>query len=247
MSPEERAERRFHQVGVLANGAAIYATDAERELQAVYRRLQLEHPDTAALWTARVMPLREFLAGDSRRALSVLGAAVLAVLLVACVNVVALLGAWLHARRQEFLVRGSARRISRARCAPVAGRDARLGLSRTRRRCAPRGGVRSVVWWGGCVADSSLRFRAHDRPASRRCDGGGSRDSRHAHHVDSSACDWEASDGSDAATRVRAGRRGQQIALAIQMALSVVLLCAAVALLEGFQQVSKLAGPPIPS
>ena len=248
MSPEERAERRFHQVGVLARMApAIAAADAERELQAVYRRLQLEHPDTSALWTARVMPLREFLVGDSRRALSVLGAAVLAVLLVACINVAALLGAWLHTRRQEFLVRvslgASAGRVVRQLMTETfvwasAGLAGGVLLASAFVRLFGAAGVSPILPFdfepaidlrviaamaAVLVAVATLTTLVPALATGRR------------------AADLMPRRAS------ATGRRGQQIALAIQMALSVVLLCGSVALLEGFQQLSNLAGPAIPS
>ena len=49
--------------------------------------------------------MRELLLGDSTRALTLLGGAVLVLLAVASINVASLLLAWLPARRQEFLVR----------------------------------------------------------------------------------------------------------------------------------------------
>jgi predicted permease len=106
MSADERRERRFHLVtpiGRLRRG--VTAADAERELGAIYRQLQSEHPDTTANWAARVVPLRDLLLGDSAKALTVLGGAVLVVVVVAWINVASLLVAWLPTRRQEFVVR----------------------------------------------------------------------------------------------------------------------------------------------
>src|SRR5206468_4124849 len=81
------------------------ALDAQQELGMVYRQLQAEHPGTTSDWTARVMPLRELMLGDSRRVLLILGAATLVLIVVASINVAGLLLAWLPSRRQEFLVR----------------------------------------------------------------------------------------------------------------------------------------------
>ena len=106
LSADERRERRFHLVtaiGRLRRG--VTAADAERELGAIYRQLQSDHPDTTANWSARVMPLRDLLLGDSAKALTVLGGAVLVVVVVAWINVASLLVAWLPMRRQEFMTR----------------------------------------------------------------------------------------------------------------------------------------------
>src|SRR5262245_25232446 len=106
MTAEERRERRFHLVSVMARlRDGVAAGDAERELGAMYRQLQRDHPETTREWTARVLPLRDLLLGDSARARAVLGGAVLVVLAVAWINVAGLLGAWLPTRRHEIVVR----------------------------------------------------------------------------------------------------------------------------------------------
>ena len=106
MSAQERAERRFHLVGVMARLAPGHrAESAERDLQSIYLQLQADRPDTNSQWTARVVPLRELMLGDSRQALFSLGTAVLALLLVACVNMGGLLMAWLRQRRPELALR----------------------------------------------------------------------------------------------------------------------------------------------
>jgi predicted permease len=106
MSAEEQRERRFHLVGTIArlrDGAT--AADAERELATVYRTLQIDHPETTAEWTARVLPLRSLLLGDSTKALTVLGGTVVVLMIVAWINIAGLLLAWLPTRRHEFIVR----------------------------------------------------------------------------------------------------------------------------------------------
>jgi len=106
MPPEERRERRFHLVSAVGRLAAGRSTDtAERELATLYQQLAIEYPDTTAQWTARVLPFRSLLLGDSSRALVVLGGAVSVLVVVAWMNVASLLFAWLPTRRQEFLVR----------------------------------------------------------------------------------------------------------------------------------------------
>ena len=106
MTADEQRERRFHLVGVIARlRSGVPASVAERELGTIYRQLQLDHPDTTAEWTARVLPLRDLLLGDSTKALVVLGGAVLVLLTVAWINVAGLLLAWLPTRRHELVVR----------------------------------------------------------------------------------------------------------------------------------------------
>jgi putative ABC transport system permease protein len=106
MSADERRERRFHLVGAMARLRERQTiADAQRELDALYRNLQIEYPSTTADWSARVVPLRQMLVGDSRRALTMLGAAVAVLATVAFINIASLLLAWLVTRRQEFLVR----------------------------------------------------------------------------------------------------------------------------------------------
>ena len=118
MTEPERAERRFHMVGVMARlDAGFGPVDAERELQPMYRQLAADHPDTTDRWTARVVPLRELMLGDWRGALQAPGAAVVALLAVAGINLVGLTLAWVRARRPELMVRmapgASAGRVGR--------------------------------------------------------------------------------------------------------------------------------------
>src|SRR5262245_8024626 len=106
MTAGEQRERRFHLVSAIARlRDRVSAADAERELAAIYRQLQRDHPETTAEWTARVVPLRDLLLGDSTKALTVLGGAVLVLMIVAWINIAGLLLAWLPTRRHEFVVR----------------------------------------------------------------------------------------------------------------------------------------------
>src|SRR6185295_11519890 len=106
MTADEQRERRFHLVGAMARlRSGVTASAAERELGAIYRQLQLDHPDTTAEWTARVLPMRDVLLGDSTKTLAVLGGAVLVLLTVAWINVAGVLLAWLPTRRHELVVR----------------------------------------------------------------------------------------------------------------------------------------------
>jgi predicted permease len=106
MSADEQRERRFHLVGTIGRlRGGRSAAEAESELDTIYRQLEADYPETTAQWSPRVLPLRDLLIGDSERALMVLGGAVLVLVVVAWINVASLLLAWLPGRRQEFLVR----------------------------------------------------------------------------------------------------------------------------------------------
>jgi putative ABC transport system permease protein len=250
LSAQERAERRFHQMGVLARLAPPFsAPDAERELHAVYRQLASDHPDTTARWSARVTPLHEFMIGDSRRALTLLGAAVLALVLVASVNVVALLSAWFRSRRQELLVRmslgASSTRIVRlfltetlvwasvgmgggvllatafVRIFGAVGVSPVLALEYD---FAPAVDTRVVLAMAGLLTTIALLTTLVPAFISAR---------RAADLVPRRASP--------------VGVRGQRIALALQVSLAVVLLGVSAALVDGFRDVSSLAGPALPT
>ena len=244
MSAQERAERRFHMVGVLARlQPGVSADAAQEELQAFYRELAASHPDTTARWTARVTPLRELLLGDSRRALVALGVAMVALLVVAGINLVGLTLTWMRARRPELLVRmalgASAGRVSRQFFVEacvwaavgivggswLAGAFVRLfaavGVSPALEfDFAPQVDVRVVL--AMAVLLGALTVATTAVPAWLAA--------RHATRLAT-------------ARGTLVGHWGARVGLGLQVALSIVLLGTAAGMLSGYRQVVTLASP----
>jgi len=98
-----RGTRGFAALARLKTGTTM--DSAQRELDAVSRQLEREHPDTNEKRAVEVSPLDVELFGPFRPALTILMAAVAFVLLIACANVANLLLARSETRRREIAVR----------------------------------------------------------------------------------------------------------------------------------------------
>lgn len=107
LSPAAR-EPRGRSISVIARLKPDVTLDRARaEMQAIMAGLQKELPQFDTGWSARLVPLREELAGELRPALLVLAGAVAFVLLIACANVANLLLARGAARQREVAIRSA--------------------------------------------------------------------------------------------------------------------------------------------
>ena len=244
MSPDEQRERRFHLVSTVArlcNGCT--SADADGELAVMYRQLATDHPDTVAGWRTRVVPLRDLVLGHSGRALVVLGGAVLVLVAVAWMNVAGLLLAWLPGRRQEFLVRmalgASGARVLRQILLEtliwaIAG--SAVGLVIANRFLALFGavGVSSALPYdfepsidGRVIVTTAILLLV----------------SVCATAIGPSVLAVRRSKDLTPRRASAAGVFGGRVTVALQVALSIVLLSAAAGLLVGFRHLAALAPP----
>jgi len=103
---EVRLADAFSVLARLKPGVSI--EEARAEMNAVAGRLAQQYPATDANLGVRVVPLFDQIAGAQlRRALWILGGAVLCVLLIACSNIASLLVARGAGRRKELAVRAA--------------------------------------------------------------------------------------------------------------------------------------------
>ncbi|HEX7181854.1 MAG TPA: ABC transporter permease [Thermoanaerobaculia bacterium] len=103
LDPGSRRVRILEAVGRLAPGVTL--EQARRDMLAVSRRIQREHPQANRGYVARVQPLLEEILGDARPALLLMLGAVGLLLLIACADVAGLLVARAAARQKEFALR----------------------------------------------------------------------------------------------------------------------------------------------
>ncbi len=100
---ENRSDRYYHGLGRLRPGVGI--DEARQALDTAARQLAGEFPDSNAAIDFQLRPLKELYVGDLRPYLLLLQAAVLLVLLIACVNIVHVLLAQALVRNRETAIR----------------------------------------------------------------------------------------------------------------------------------------------
>jgi putative ABC transport system permease protein len=102
----EQDQRGAHNLFVIARlKQGISRERAEADLQNVAHRLARDFPETNAGWDAFVVPLNQQVIGDVKKALLILPAAVLFVLLISCANVANLLFVRATGRQRDLAIR----------------------------------------------------------------------------------------------------------------------------------------------
>ncbi|HVS63450.1 MAG TPA: ABC transporter permease [Thermoanaerobaculia bacterium] len=131
--PQARSQdwfRRAHFVTPIARLAdGVDVETARSELRDLAARLEQEHPVLNRNMGAGLTPLHEWVVSDARRALWILLAAVLSVLLVACVNLAHLLLARATDRRDELETRRALGATGARLMAPIVLESLLLGGS----------------------------------------------------------------------------------------------------------------------
>lgn len=146
-----RGDRRLGVLGRLSPDASHAA--AQGELEAISTALAREFPDSNEGWTARLTPAREWIVGaDVRERLTLLSAAVLLLMLVACVNVANLQLAHSTAREREMGVRQALGAARSRLVAQMVVENAMLALI---------GGVLGIAF-----AFAALKLASHVLPPS---------------------------------------------------------------------------------
>ena len=232
---ENRGAHWLGVIGRLRPGVALES--AQSDLAGIMARLAVAFPAKLGDWTVRVVPLRRAIAGTARGPMLLLLGAVGLVLLLACVNVSNLLLARGASRRREVAIRTA---LGAAR-----GRLLRQFLTESAALAAAGGIAGAVLAQWGCAALLALGGSAIPRRAEAGVDG---RALLFAAGVSIAAALiaglWPALRGTKASAgealqedsgRGTGGRRasaGRRTLLAVEFAMTLVLLAGAALLLR---------------
>lgn len=222
-------------VGRLSEGRTL--DDARAEMETIAAQIEQENPRTNTGARVAVLPLREHLMGNVRPALLLFAAAVVAVLLIACVNVTNLLLARGAARQQELAIRtalGASRRrlvgqllvesLLLSAIAATAGTLMAAAAVRTLARVGPR----DVLWIDTLHVDgAALAFAALLAVAVAVAAG-------LVPALKLSGTGLQASGGARTATGDRGQQRLRSMLVAAEVALALVLVCGTALLLRSF-------------
>jgi len=108
LEPQLQTSRQFHPLEVVAHlRPGVSIESAQAEMQALAQRLAEAHPATNKTVGAALIPLADEVSGSVRPALLIVWAAVVLILLIACVNVAHLLLAHGASRKREAAIRAA--------------------------------------------------------------------------------------------------------------------------------------------
>jgi putative ABC transport system permease protein len=108
LTSEERLSHDKHDFFAIARlKPNINLEHARVEMKAIAERLGVQYPKSNAGWGIRLIPLQEWVVGDTRPVLMGLLSVVAFVLLIACANIANLLLARSAARQREFAIRAA--------------------------------------------------------------------------------------------------------------------------------------------
>ena len=102
---EARFNRYLEVIGRLKPGVSV--AQAQQEMDVLCRRLESAYPATNLGWSARVVPLKDYVVGDSSTILLTLVAGVGLLLIMACTNAASLFLSRAVGRRREIAIRAA--------------------------------------------------------------------------------------------------------------------------------------------